>query len=354
MNNEATPYHPPLLSIICPMHDEQENVQPFLDKVLPVLASLSHTFEIICINDGSRDDTLDLLLQAHKRDPRIQVLDLSRNFGKEAALTCGLDHARGQAVIPMDADLQDPPELIREMMRMWQQGFEVVLAQRTDRSSDGFFKRKTAEWFYRLHNSISEPAIIPNVGDFRLMDRKVVDALKKLPERHRFMKGLFAWVGFRQAVIPYTREQRQAGKSKFSGWKLWNFALDGITSFSTLPLRIWTYLGVAIAAFSFSYGAFIVGRTLLFGRDMPGYPSLITVILFLGGVQLIGLGIIGEYLGRIYNESKGRPTYIIRDKYDDDEKDRRHEPDVGHQRSEIGKAEEGLAARFARRKDRRH
>jgi polyisoprenyl-phosphate glycosyltransferase len=220
-------------------------------------------------------------------------------------------------VIPIDADLQDPPELIREMVKMWRQGFEVVLAQRTDRSSDGFFKRKTAEWFYRLHNIISDPVIMPNVGDFRLMDRKVVDALKKLPERRRFMKGLFAWVGFRQAVIPYTREVRKSGKSKFSKWRLWNFALDGITSFSTVPLRIWTYLGLAIAAFSFSYGAFIIGRTLLFGRDMPGYPSLITVILFLGGVQLIGLGVLGEYLGRIHNETKGRPIYIVRDKYDD-------------------------------------
>ncbi len=322
MNNEASPSQLPLISIICPMHDEEESVQPFLDQVLPVLTSLEHAFEVICINDGSRDDTLDLLLQARKRDPRIRVLDLSRNFGKEAALSCGLDHARGQAVIPMDADLQDPPELIREMVKMWQQGFEVVLAQRTDRSSDGFLKRKTAAWFYRLHNSISEPAIIPNVGDFRLMDRKVVDALKKLPERHRFMKGLFAWVGFRQAIIPYTREERKTGKSKFSGWKLWNFALDGITSFSTLPLRIWTYLGVAIAALSFSYGAFIVGRTLLFGRDMPGYPSLITVILFLGGVQLIGLGILGEYLGRIYSESKGRPIYIVRERYDDEDADK--------------------------------
>jgi len=305
------------------MRDEEESVQGFFDKLLPVLKSLGQEFEIICVNDGSQDSTLDRLLEARRKEPRIRVLDLSRNFGKEAALTCGLDHASGQAVIPIDADLQDPPELIKEMVKMWQQGFEVVLAQRTDRSSDGVFKRKTAEWFYRLHNIISDPVIMPNVGDFRLMDRKVVDALKKLPERRRFMKGLFAWVGFRQAVIPYTREVRKSGKSKFSKWRLWNFALDGITSFSTVPLRIWTYLGLAIAAFSFSYGAFIIGRTLLFGRDMPGYPSLITVILFLGGIQLIGLGVLGEYLGRIHNETKGRPIYIIRDKYDEEETDKK-------------------------------
>ena len=318
MNTQSKPANPPFLSIICPMRDEEESVQGFFDKLLPVLTSLGEEFEIICVNDGSQDDTLDLLLEVRQKEPRIRILDLSRNFGKEAALTCGLDHALGQAVIPIDADLQDPPELIREMVKMWRQGFEVVLAQRTDRSSDGFFKRKTAEWFYKLHNVISEPIIMPNVGDFRLMDRKVVDALKKLPERRRFMKGLFAWVGFRQAVIPYTREVRKSGKSKFSKWRLWNFALDGITSFSTAPLRVWTYLGLAIAAFSFSYGSFIVGRTILFGRDMPGYPSLITVILFLGGIQLIGLGVLGEYLGRIHNETKGRPIYILRERYDDE------------------------------------
>jgi len=323
MNNQSTPANVPTLSIICPMRDEQESIQAFFGKMIPVLTSLGVEFEVICVNDGSQDNTLQRLLEARRKEPRIKVLDLSRNFGKEAALTCGLDHASGQAVIPIDADLQDPPEIIKEMVKMWRQGFEVVLAQRAARSSDGFFKRKTAEWFYKLHNIISEPIIMPNVGDFRLMDRKVVDALKKFPERRRFMKGLFAWVGFRQAVIPYTREVRKSGKSKFSKWRLWNFALDGITSFSTVPLRIWTYLGLAIAAFSFSYGAFIIGRTILFGRDMPGYPSLITVILFLGGLQLIGLGVLSEYLGRIHNETKGRPIYIIRDKYDDEETDKK-------------------------------
>jgi len=298
------------------MYNEEEALAPFLDRLLPILADTGESFEIICVNDGSRDATLERLLDARQQYPGIVVLNLSRNFGKEAALTCGIDYAVGKAVIPIDVDLQDPPELITEMLKLWHQGFDVVLAQRVDRSADHVMKRKTAEWFYLLHNAISDSPIPPNVGDFRLMDRKVVEALKALPERRRFMKGLFAWVGFRQAVIPYSREARQAGMSKFSGWHLWNFALEGITSFSTAPLRIWTYLGLCIALVAFAYGTFIVGRVLLLGRDMPGYASLITVILFLGGVQLIGLGVLGEYLGRIYLETKGRPVYIVRDHYD--------------------------------------
>lgn len=294
------------------MYNEEDSVAPFFARLLPVLESLGETFEVICINDGSLDATLERLLAARRAEPRIRVLDLSRNFGKEAALTCGIDHACGRAVIPMDADLQDPPDLIVEMVRLWRQGFEVVLAQRLDRSADHILKRKAAEWFYRLHNAISEPSIPPNVGDFRLMDRRVVEALRLLPERRRFMKGLFAWVGFRQAVIPYVREARHAGKSKFSGWTLWNFALEGITSFSTAPLRIWTYLGLVIALVAFAFGAFIIGRVMFFGRDLPGYASLITVVLFLGGVQLVGMGILGEYLGRIYSETKNRPIYIVR------------------------------------------
>lgn len=305
------------LSIVCPMHNEEESLAFFFARLLPVLESLGEPFEVICVNDGSLDATLERLFALQQQESRIRVLDLSRNFGKEAALTCGIDHACGDAVIPIDADLQDPPELIVEMVRLWRQGFDVVLAQRVNRSTDHILKRKTAEWFYRLHNAISEPAIPHNVGDFRLMDRKVVEALKLLPERQRFMKGLFAWVGFRQAVIPYAREARQAGESKFSGWRLWNFALEGITSFSTAPLRVWTYLGLAIALSAFIFGAFIVGRAILFGRDLPGYASLITVVLFLGGVQLIGMGVLGEYLGRIYNETKGRPIYIVRDSHND-------------------------------------
>lgn len=305
----------PTLSIVCPMHDEAEALAPFFARLLPALDATGVPCEILCVNDGSRDGTLDRLRALQSDDTRIVAIDLSRNFGKEAALTCGIDHACGDAVVPIDADLQDPPELIPEMVRLWRQGFDVVLAQRVDRSKDQFLKRKTAEWFYRLHNAIADPPIPPNVGDFRLIDRKVVDALKSLPERRRFMKGLFSWVGFRQATLPYVREHRTAGESKFSGWRLWNFALEGITSFSTVPLRIWTYLGLFIALLAFLFGLLILGRTIIFGRDLPGYASLITVVLFLGGIQLIGLGMLGEYIGRLYNEVKGRPNYIVREIY---------------------------------------
>lgn len=299
------------------MHGEELALAGFFRRLLPALESTGESFEIVCVNDGSKDETLKRLREFQKTEPRLRVVDLSRNFGKEAALTCGIDYARGTAVVPIDADLQDPPELIVEMVRVWRQGFDVVLAQRVERSSDSIFKRKTADWFYRLHNTISESPIPANVGDFRLMDRKVVDALKQLPERRRFMKGLFAWVGFRQATIPYAREARTAGESKFSGWRLWNFALEGITSFSTVPLRVWTYLGLIIALVAFAFGLFIIGRTLMLGSDMPGYASLITVVLFLGGTQLIGLGVLGEYIGRLYGEAKGRPIYIVRESYDD-------------------------------------
>jgi glycosyltransferase involved in cell wall biosynthesis len=306
----------PVLSIVCPMRNETEVVDAFLSRLINVLDGIGDTFEIVCVNDGSRDSTLEKLRVRQGNEPRLRVIDLSRCFGKEAALTCGIDHARGAAVIPIDADLQDPPELIAEMVSVWRKGFDVVLAQRIDRSSDRLLKRKSAEWFYRLHNAISEPPIPANVGDFRLMDRRVVEALRQLPERRRFMKGLFAWVGFRQATVPYVREARAAGHSSFSGWRLWNFALEGITSFSTAPLRVWSYLGLLIALVSFAYGLFIIGRTLLFGRDLPGYASLMTMVLFLGGVQLIGLGVLGEYIGRLYGEAKQRPVYIVRDFYE--------------------------------------
>lgn len=306
----------PVLSIVCPMRNETEVVDAFLSRLINVLDGIGDTFEIVCVNDGSRDSTLEKLRVRQGNEPRLRVIDLSRCFGKEAALTCGIDHARGAAVIPIDADLQDPPELIAEMVSVWRKGFDVVLAQRIDRSSDRLLKRKSAEWFYRLHNAISESPIPANVGDFRLMDRRVVEALRQLPERRRFMKGLFAWVGFRQATVPYVREARAAGHSSFSGWRLWNFALEGITSFSTAPLRVWSYLGLLIALVSFAYGLFIIGRTLLFGRDLPGYASLMTMVLFLGGVQLIGLGVLGEYIGRLYGEAKQRPVYIVRDFYE--------------------------------------
>ena len=313
MNSSEALLTKPVLSVVCPIYNEEQGLAAFFARIIPALEKTLQTFEIVCVNDGSTDTSLARLVDFQRRDPRIRVIDLSRNFGKEAALTCGIDHALGDAVIPIDADLQDPPELIGEMVAVWRQGFDVVLMVRVDRSSDGVLKRKTAEWFYRLHNTISNPVIPVNAGDFRLMDRKVINALQQFSERHRFMKGLFAWVGFRQATIPYARDARFSGASKFSAWYLWNFALEGITSFSTAPLRIWTYLGFTFASVAFLYGLFIVTRTFLFGIDLPGYASLITIVLFLGGVQLIGLGVLGEYLGRLYIESKRRPIYIVRE-----------------------------------------
>jgi glycosyltransferase involved in cell wall biosynthesis len=303
----------PLVSIVVPFYNEGEVVATFYARITEVVAAIrGMEFEFVCVNDGSRDDTLDKLAQLVAVDARVRVIDLSRNFGKEAALTAGLDEARGDVVIPMDADLQDPPELIPTLIAHWRQGYEVVLAKRSDRRSDGFLKRTTAKLFYQLHNRISDTGIPENVGDFRLIDRSVVAALQLLPERRRFMKGLFAWVGFKTVTVEYARAPRVAGSTKFSGWRLWNLALEGITSFSTMPLRVWTYVGTSFAVIGFLYALFIVLRTLIYGRDLPGYASLLTVILFLGGVQLIGIGVIGEYVGRVYMETKQRPIYVVR------------------------------------------
>ncbi|AOI67717.1 bactoprenol glucosyl transferase [Burkholderia territorii] len=310
------PLYTPLVSLVVPFYNEGEAVERFFDVVIPLMAGLDALrFEIVCVNDGSRDDTLERLIRVSMTDRRVRVIDLTRNFGKEAALTAGLDEAAGDAVIPLDADLQDPPSLIPVMLEHWRDGAEVVAAKRSNRACDSFAKRTAAAIYYRVHNMLSDVKLPENVGDFRLMDRKVVNALRSLPERHRFMKGLFAWVGYQTVIIEYQREARSAGHSKFSGWKLWNFALEGITSFSTVPLRSWTYIGLGIAALAFLYGAFIVGRTLLFGNPVLGYPSLLSVTLFIGGIELIGIGVVGEYIGRIYDESKQRPVYLIRRRY---------------------------------------
>lgn len=306
-----------MISIVCPFYNEALGVGAFFSRLIPVLDRLEEAYEVICVNDGSRDGTLAALLAMRALHPSVRVIDLSRNFGKEAALTAGLDAARGDAVIPIDVDLQDNPALITKLVEEWKRGFEVVLAKRADRRTDSFAKRLTAFLFYRLHNSISSEPVLPeNVGDFRLMDRKVVEAIKQLPERRRFMKGIFAWVGFRSTTVEYVRDSRFVGKSRFTGWKLWNFALEGITSFSTAPLRIWTYLGLAVASLAFVYAAFIIIRTVVHGIDVPGYASLLAVTLFLGGIQLIGLGVLGEYLGRVYSEAKQRPIYIVRESYE--------------------------------------
>jgi glycosyltransferase involved in cell wall biosynthesis len=306
----------PLISLVVPFYNEEEGIAIFYKTISQALSGISSaSFEIVCVDDGSKDKTLELLKTLAQKDDRLVVIEFSRNFGKEAALTAGIDHATGDAVIPLDADLQDPPSLIGEMIEEWKNGNDVVLAKRMDRSSDSFLKRKTAEAFYRLHNKMSQVKIPENVGDFRLMDRQVVDAIKTLPERQRFMKGLFAWVGFKTKTIGYTRDSRSAGETKFSGWKLWNFALEGITSFSTSPLRIWTYIGSIGAILTFCYGLYIVIKTIEYGRDVPGYASLLVAVLFFGSLQLISVGLLGEYIGRIYLESKQRPQYIVRKVY---------------------------------------
>lgn len=306
----------PLVSIVTPFYNEGEGVKHFYQAMAQTMERLpDFDFELVCVDDGSRDNTLEQLVEISMTDARVTVLEFSRNFGKEPAMTAGIDATSGDCVIPIDADLQDPPALISEMLKKWQEGAEVVLAQRVDRSSDSFAKRTTALLFYRLHNALSHLKIPENVGDYRLMDRVVVDALKQLPERQRFMKGLFAWVGFKTATIEYVRDARLIGETKFSGWKLWNFAIEGITSFSLVPLKVWTYVGGAGALFAFFYASFIVIRTLIFGIDLPGYASLLVVTLFFASLQLISLGVIGEYIGRIYFESKQRPLYLIRKKY---------------------------------------
>ena len=305
----------PTISIVCPCYNEEEVINIFLETIEPILEKTQRSYEIIFVNDGSTDSTLEVIKKAKEIYKNIRIINFARNFGKESALTAGLDASKGAVVIPIDVDLQDPPELILTFLEKWEEGYDVVLAKRANRQSDSFFKRKSANLFYRLHNKISAIEIPNNVGDYRLMSRRVIESLKELPENQRFMKGIFAWVGYPTTTIEYTREARVAGESSFNGWKLWNFALDGITSFSTVPLRVWLYIGMSISALSFIFGITIIVKTLIFGVDLPGYASMLTVILFLGGIQLMGIGILGEYLGRIYNEAKRRPIYIIEGEY---------------------------------------
>ncbi len=301
----------PFISVVVPVYNEQEVLPEFLDRTSRVLEAREIDYEIIFVNDGSTDNSLELLNRFREKDPRIAILDLSRNFGKEIALTAGLDYSRGDAVIIIDADLQDPPELIPEFISAWQEGFDVVYGKRKKRQGETVLKRLTAYLFYRILQRASNVHIPEDTGDFRLMSRRAVDALCKLREQHRFMKGLFAWIGFPQRCILYKREPRYAGRSKWNYWHLWNHAIEGITSFSIAPLKIATYIGLITAFFSFSYGSYIIIRTIIRGCDVPGYPSLIVIMLFLGGVELTALGIIGEYLGRVFDETKRRPLYLI-------------------------------------------
>ena len=303
------------ISIVVPLYNEESNISYLFERLEFVLNNLNHSYEIICVNDGSTDKTLQSLIKHHQHNNLIKIINLSRNFGKEIALTAGIDYTSGNAVIPIDADLQDTPELITNMIDKWKEGYDVVYATRISRHGESWLKRFTANNFYRIIGKISNISIPRNTGDFRLMDRKVVEALKKMPERTRFMKGLFAWVGFKQTSITFNREPRFQGKTSWNYWKLWNFALDGIFSFSLIPLKVWSYIGIIISLIALLYASFLVIYTVILGVDIPGYASIIVSILFLGGIQLISLGIIGEYLGRIYEEVKERPLYLVRESY---------------------------------------
>jgi glycosyltransferase involved in cell wall biosynthesis len=300
-----------VLSVVAPVYNEEGVLPEFHKRLEKVLDGIREPAEVVYVNDGSRDGTPALLRELRKADARVAVVNLSRNFGKEIALTAGLDHSRGEAVVVIDSDLQDPPELIPELIRRWRDGFDLVYATRQVRSGETFLKKLTAKFFYRIMRAMSRVEIPADTGDFRLLSRRAVDALGELRERHRFMKGLFAWIGYPQVSVPYQRDPRFAGETKWNYWKLWNFALEGITSFTTAPLRIASYLGLMTATIAFLYALWIIYKTLRFGDPVTGYPSLMVVILFLGGVQLTTLGVIGEYLGRMFNETKHRPLYIV-------------------------------------------
>lgn len=295
------------------MYNEELGLQALFARLEPCLAAITPDFEIICVDDGSSDATLAGLIAARIRDPRIKVLSLSRNFGKDTALSAGLDFAEGDAVVPIDADLQDPPELIAAMVEKWREGYDVVYARRASRASDTPAKRLTARLFYKIHNLLADVRIPDDAGDFRLLDRRVIEALRGMPERIRFMKGLFTWVGFRQTGIDFDRPLRVMGHGKWKPMKLWNFALDGITGSTTLPLRVWTYAGLAIAALALLAAFGLTLHTLLAGRDVPGYASLMVAILFLGGMNIFATGILGEYIGRIFVEVRNRPLYLVRE-----------------------------------------
>lgn len=301
------------LSVVMPAFNEAEVLPHFHDRLSAVLQTLPLQAEIIYVNDGSKDDTLEVLRTLAANDRRVAIVSLSRNFGKEIALTAGLDHARGDAVVVIDADLQDPPELIPEMIRRWREGYDVVYAQRTARDGESGLKKLTAFAFYRLIQNAGRVRIPRDTGDFRLLSRRAIVALGKLREQHRFMKGLFAWIGYPQVAVPYRREKRRAGMTKWNYWRLWNFALEGITSFTTAPLKIATYLGLVTALAAFAYAVLIIYKTLMFGEPVRGYPSLMVVVLFLGGVQLITTGILGEYIGRMFDETKNRPLYLVQE-----------------------------------------
>jgi len=308
-------FPPPSFSVVVPCFNEAASLDAFHGRLGAVMATLGRSFEVVYVDDGSRDATFSVLTRLRASDPRVALARLSRNFGKEIALTAGLDLARGQdAVIVIDADLQDPPEVIADLAAAFTDGIDMVYTQRRARVGDTALKRLTAHLFYRVMKHLGDRVVMPpDTGDFRLISRRALDALLRLRERHRFMKGLFAWIGFPSVAVLYDRAPREGGRSSFNYWSLWNFALEGITSFTVWPLKVATYLGLLVSALSVLYGGKIVVQTMFFGTHVPGYPSLMSVILFLGGVQLMTLGLIGEYLGRIFNETKDRPLYLLQD-----------------------------------------
>ncbi len=305
------------LSLIVPVLNESASIAPFLAGIRPVLATLAERhamlrkYEIIFVDDGSTDDTLDVLMAQRELDHSVKIVSLSRNFGKDAALTAGLAATSGRAVIPIDVDLQDPPDAIPRMVEKWLSGFDVVYGVRSDRESDSAMKRLTARWFYRVFNAISDTPIPADAGDFRLLDARVVRVLRELPEHSRFMKGLYSWVGFRQAAIEIVRAPRAAGVSRWRYGALWRFALGGLVTFSTIPLRVWTYIGALISMLGLVYALFLALSVLIQGVDVPGYASLMVVVLFMGGINLLTLGIIGEYVAQIHSETKGRPLFVV-------------------------------------------
>lgn len=307
------------VSLVVPVYNEEEAVPVFYDAVRSFEPLSAHEIEIVFVNDGSKDKTEKIINGLEASDSMIKHISFTRNFGKEPALFAGLEVATGDVVIPIDVDLQDPIEVIPLMIEKWKAGADMVLAKRIDRSADSHMKRATAEMFYKLHNKISTPKIEENVGDFRLMSRDTVENIKLLQERNLFMKGVLSWVGGKTEIVEYVRADRVAGNTKFNGWKLWNLALEGITSFSTFPLRMWTYIGLTVATFSFLYGAWMILDKVIWGNAVQGYPSIMVSILFLGGIQLIGIGVLGEYIGRIYIETKQRPRFIVKKKNIDNE-----------------------------------
>jgi glycosyltransferase involved in cell wall biosynthesis len=301
----------PKLSVIIPVHNEGANIAPLCERLLPVLNRITSVWEVIFIDDGSRDDTLERIKEISHQEPRIGAVSFSRNFGKEIAIAAGLDHARGDAVVIMDADLQHPPEMIEAFVERWREGYMMVYGQRTDRSDETRAKRNFAHLFYRIFARFGEISLPEGAGDFRLIDRKGVEVLRSLGEKARFSKGLYAWIGFKGTGVPFVVEERRFGTSSWSFRKLFRFAFDGIAAFSTAPLRIWTYIGFLISFLSIATALFFTVRTLLFGTDLPGFPSLIVSIMFFSGIQLMSLGIVGEYVGRIFAEVKRRPLYVV-------------------------------------------